>query len=333
MARFLHDEGVLMVRLRFLTITAGLLCCLLPSCRKDGLELRVFYLQSAPVQQDVAALWFADPQHGVAVGGKAWEGGFVLSTDNAGATWRIDTLLNNRMEAITGSASGLYYACGMEGRAMVRFPGDATWNVFRTDYRWMRGAAFHGEHFGVIVSGEGFRDGRVFVFGPDAFWQLDTIYDFPNELAAVCLSDSLTAHAVGMGWVMRSEDAGRHWERLDISGDFFRDVQFPSPETGYICGSAGTLLKTTDGGRHWTSIRNGGVIGRRPAAFKALFFMDEHRGYVVGERGLFWKTTNGGQDWQAVTGIPEEADFTDVFAFEGKGWISAQDGRIYYFEE
>jgi photosystem II stability/assembly factor-like uncharacterized protein len=328
------------MEIKFVTLRCLLFgaCCLaafgaLFSCRKEKIDFRVFRLQSAPVSREVAALWFADTLHGIAAGGTAWNSGFLLSTDDGGLTWRVDTLLSNRMEFVTGDRTGLAYACGMDGRAMVRFPGKTAWEIFRTEYRWMRSAAFHGERSGLIVAGEGFRDGRVFVFGPDAFWELDTIVDFPNELASVCLINPKTALAVGMGWVMRSEDAGRHWERLEITGDFFRDIQFPTPDTGYICGSSGTLLKTVDGGRNWQRIRNGGGGLSRQASFKALCFNDADSGYVVGESGLVWKTVNGGRDWTAVAGMPEDADFTDIVVLNGKGWLSAQNGRIYYFEE
>lgn len=308
------------------------LCCCLAACRKDTLDLRVFQAQSIPVSQDVMAIWFADSARGLAAGGRVWESGFILSTEDGGLHWRTDTLLPNRVEALVGSDGGMAYACGMDGRALARLPGRKAWEIFRTDYRWMRGAAFVGAQRGLIVAGEGYRAGQAFVFGPDVFWRLDTVQDFPNELAAVCFSDSLTAHAVGIGWVMRSEDAGRHWERLDVTGDFFRDVQFTSPDTGYICGSNGALLKTTDGGRHWDFLRKPGV-GLGQPAFHALFFTDNNRGYAVGDRGLFWKTENGGADWQVVRDIPDHIDFTDIHAFDGKGWLSAREGQIYYFEE
>jgi photosystem II stability/assembly factor-like uncharacterized protein len=308
------------------------LCCCLAACRKETLDLRVFQAQSIPVSQDVMAIWFADSARGLAAGGRVWESGFILSTEDGGLRWRTDTLLPNRVEALVGSDGEMVYACGMDGRALARLPGRKAWEIFRTDYRWMRGAAFVGAQRGLIVAGEGYRAGQAFVFGPDVFWRLDTVQDFPNELAAVCFSDSLTAHAVGIGWVMRSEDAGRHWERLDVTGDFFRDVQFTSPDTGYICGSNGALLKTTDGGRHWDFLRKPGV-GLGQPAFHALFFTDNNRGYAVGDRGLFWKTENGGADWQVVRDIPDHIDFTDIHAFDGKGWLSAREGQIYYFEE
>ena len=64
-------------------------------------------------------------------------------------------------------------------------------------------------------------------FSPDAVADLDVYLTVASRL-------------------LRSDDAGRHWQRLDVTGDFFRAVCFADGHTGYICGSSGTLLKTAE---------------------------------------------------------------------------------------
>ena len=306
---------------------------LLEACQKEETSLRIFHEQGTPTHQDLMSVWFSDSLHGVAGGGTPWEGGILLSTEDGGASWTTDTLPGNRMDGVQCDASGNCYACGLFGLAFQRAAGSRHWKRFREDFTWNRACFFPNGRYGLLVSGEGYRGGQVRVFGPDFYWQQDTTLLFDTEISDVCFSDSLTAHAVGFGRVMRSDDAGRTWQRFEITGDFFRSVQFPTREVGYVCGVSGTLLKTTDGGRSWQTIREGGAIGGRRESFQSLWFVTDKRGYAVGNGGLFWRTDNGGGDWQQVKEAPSGADFTDVFALGNHGWATARGGRIFYFEE
>ncbi len=301
------------------------------ACRKENVSLPVFQEAASPVREDLSSVWMTDSLHGIAVGGKPWETGCILSTDDGGRTWQTDTLLGRKMENIMFDREGQGYVCGQDF-ALYRPPGSRHWYDFRVNYYWNKACYFPENQYGAMVSGGSFQNGQISTFGPDAFWQLDTFREIPNALAGVWFSDATTAHAVGIGWVIRSDDAGHSWQRLDVTGDFFRSVHFPTPETGYICGSSGTLLKTTDGGHSWQTIRKGGSSGKRNQAFRALWFTDTEKGYVVGDNGLFWYTENGGKDWAAVKEAPAGVHFTDVFALNRLGWAVAENGRIFYFE-
>lgn len=286
---------------------------------------------ASPVRYDLSSIWMTDTLQGIATGGKPWENGCILSTTDGGRSWQTDTLLNRKMECVMFDGEGQGYVCGQDF-ALFRQPGSRHWHDFRINYNWNKACYFPENQHGTMVSGGSFQGGQIWIFGPDAFWKLDTFEEIPNALSDVWFSDANTAHAVGLGWVLRSDDAGRHWQRLEPTGDFFRSVQFPTPQTGYICGSGGTLLKTADGGRSWQTIRKGGSTGKRNQPFRALWFVNAEKGYVVGDKGLFWYTENGGTDWAQIAEAPSDADFTDVFALGSQGWAVAKNGRIFYFE-
>ena len=203
----------------------------------------------------------------------------------------------------------------------------------REDYQWLHCAHFPAEHYGAVVSGEGFHSGQMRVFGPDVFWRTGALHEIPGELEALWYADSSTILAVGAGWVIRSVDAGQSWERLHLTGDFFSSVHFPDPNTGFICGSSGSILKTTDGGKNWLTIRKGGVTGNQKKGFKAIWFSSPARGWLVGDQGIFWRTDDGGDTWKQVAEAPRDADYTDVFILNGKGWATAKGGRFFMFEE
>lgn len=302
------------------------------ACRKDSLvPLPVFRELPSPVAGDFSAVWMFDSLRGTAVGGEAWESGFILSTDDGGLTWRADTLMGRKMESVMFDRDGQGYVCGQDC-ALFRQPGAQYWQVMRTNYEWNKAVFFSDGRSGVIASGGGYLGGRITSFGPEAFWQLDTMLDFPNALADVWFSDSVTAHAVGIGWVLRSGDAGHSWERGGATGDFFQSVHFPTPAVGYVCGSSGTVLKTSDGGLSWKIMRRGGTGGKRNQPFRALWFVNADTGFIAGDDGLFWRTDDGGSSWAQVQNVPSDADFTDIFVRDGRGWAVAKSGRIFYFE-
>ncbi|MFN0215999.1 MAG: WD40/YVTN/BNR-like repeat-containing protein [Saprospiraceae bacterium] len=302
----------------------------LACCTKSLLSLPSFQELPSPTSADLSCIAFSDSLHGSITGGMAWKHGFVMNTADGGISWQTDTVFDWKMEHVCFDAKGQGYACG-QNILLYLPPGEAHWRLFRMDYQWLRACHFPDGKRGAMVGGEGFHGGLVHTFGPEPFWETDTVQTFPNELESVWYSDSTTIHAVGFGWVMRSGDGGQSWKRQDITGDFFQSVHFPTPATGYVCGSSGTILKSTDGGAFWQNIRNGGSTGKRLKPFRAICFASADKGWIVGDGGLFWQTEDGGNSWNSIIEAPGDADFTHIFLLGNKGWITAKDGRLFTF--
>ena len=312
--------------------TATAFCLLLlSSCNKAPISIPSFQEMPSPIAEDLSSIAFADSLHGSITGGKAWEHGFVMNTQDGGLSWHTDTMFNWKMEHVCFDPNGQGYACG-QNTLFYRPSGEEHWRLFRMDFQWLRSCHFLDGRRGAVAGGEGYHGGIVRTFGPEPFWLQNTADTFPNEIESIVYSDSLTLHAVGFGWVMRSTDAGQSWERLDITGDFFQSVRFPTSSTGYICGSSGTILKTTDGGQHWQKIRKGGSTGHKLRPFRALWFTTADQGWIVGDKGLFWQTEEGGASWQPVAEAPSDADFTQVYVLGKTGWATAKNGRLFRFE-
>lgn len=306
-----------------------LLAIAFAACRKDRISLPAFREIVMPTDTDLSAVCFSDSLNGLVTGGRPWGGGIILSSSDGGLNWSIDTLVNNRLESVTINTNGHAFACGMDGLLLDRPIGAGYWVPIRQDWCWNRACCFPNERYGLMASAEG----QLRRFGPEQFWDLDSTLVFPAQFDDICFSDSITAVAVGYGWVLLSEDAGHRWRRLEQTGDFFRAIQFPTPAVGYLCGYNGTLLKSADGGRSWREIRKGGALGERNQSFRALYFVNAEKGYLVGDDGLFWRTENGGADWQQVQEAPENVDFTNVFALGRRGWITADGGRFFVFDD
>lgn len=252
----------------------------------------------------------------------------IYSSSDGGQSWQVDTLLDRKMEHVSFDSRGRAYVCGQD-QLLIREPGQAQWQVLRTDFQWLRCAHFPTEKYGATVGGEGFHGGRLHVFGPNAFWQQDTLHDIDGELDAVWYADSTTLLAAGAGWVIRSTDAGKSWERLRIENDIFTAIHFPTSQTGYLCGNQGSLYKTMNGGASWTKLRQGGSTGARHKPFRALWFKDADTGWLVGDNGIFWQTNDGGDTWKSIENAPSDADFTDIFWIGNQGWATARGGRLF----
>ncbi len=296
------------------------------ACGKEKIQL-TWQEQVSNVTFDLHAVHFDDTQNGIICGGRTWISGFVLRTNNGGATWQADSLLNKGFYGL-GTEGGKTWIIGNSGHVFEFSKNDTSFRWVGQPYdAWFRDVAVRGQT-GIMVAGQAWQNGKLVRFDVKTGkrLQLDT---FPQALESVCFSDSLTAHVVGYGLVLRSVDAGRTWKvQLDLTEDYFQSVCFPSEKVGFIVGQNGGILKTTDGGVSWFYLKKSKNIGN--PRFRAVFFTDIQRGWICGEQGVLWRTVDGGASWQIVEGLPN-VDFYDVFASDTEGVLVGNGGRIVKF--
>lgn len=98
------------------------------------------------------------------------------------------------------------------------------------------------------------------------------------------------------------------------------DMEFINRNTGWICGTGGTIIKTTNGGTNWiqqiTNVPSKPLFGIHP--------VNENVVYAVGWFSTILKTTNGGDNWVAIEngGPPVYGNYFSVFFYnELTGWI------------
>jgi photosystem II stability/assembly factor-like uncharacterized protein len=92
------------------------------------------------------------------------------------------------------------------------------------------------------------------------------------------------------------------WTSKNIlpQGYLLSSVYFSDPNTGFVVGQSGTILKTNDAGANWTSLSSGTTSDLR-----SVFFTDSRTGYAVGSyssryTGIIIKTIDGGTTWNAL---------------------------------
>jgi photosystem II stability/assembly factor-like uncharacterized protein len=110
------------------------------------------------------------------------------------------------------------------------------------------------------------------------------------------------------------------WEGVNYSEDIsLTDVFFVTPETGYVAGAAGTILKTTDAGASWTP-QLGGDPESEERAITQLWFVTPTTGWatqVTGTHTNLLRTTDG-ETWGRVGTIAEHFDDL-AFSSENEG--------------
>ena len=167
------------------------------------------------------------------------------------------------------------------------------------------------------------------------------------RLRGVSASSANVVWASGTdGTVIRTEDAGQNWVRLNIPETEkldFRDIDAIDDRTAYVLsigpGEASRIYKTSDAGKSWTlQFRNA-----EPKAFyDAMAFRDERRGFAfsdsVDNTFVILQTSDGGNSWNRVPtsalppALPGEGAYaasgTNVVVRRDLVWIATTASRV-----
>ena len=109
-----------------------------------------------------------------------------------------------------------------------------------------------------------------------------------------------------------SNIANAQWEILNsgvTSG--LNAVFFTNPNTGYVAGASGVVLKTTDAGMTWNPLS----IGKKDEIL-SIYFVNENVGFLTSSAGNIFKTTDAGLNWTAqITEVPGKR-INDIHFFD-----------------
>ena len=153
------------------------------------------------------------------------------------------------------------------------------------------------------------------------------------RLRGVSISSETVAWASGAnGTVLRTVDAGAHWQIIPVPGADkldFRDVQAIDANTAYILsigeGESSRIYKTTDSGKNWKlQFQN----TNPKAFFDGIAFWNASSGVAfsdpVAGKFLIIRTTDGGSHWTEVpsANIPSAIEGEAAFAASGTSIVT-----------
>ncbi len=164
-----------------------------------------------------------------------------------------------------------------------------------------------------------------------------------QNLLSVDFSTAKRGVAVGdFGTMIRTEDGGKTWSKIDLPSDFtlpedvtgvvdpgdvlLYDVDFSTPEHGWVVGEFGVIFRTGDGGKTWTTQK-----GPVETTLFGVHFADAHKGWATGIEQVLLHTTDGGQTWRK-TEVPGHKGFVlglyDVAVQGTVGWVVGDSGLL-----
>ena len=312
------------LRLRYLFI---LFSILVSSCIKH--ESVLFQSHSIPTSDEITSIYFSNDKDGTAVGGNTWSRGIVCRTNDSGKNWKVDSLFDKEIFCASPLSAQLIFAMGIELNLYeLREQENIVHKIkHQGNFRFIRGVSAYNENNIIAVHGLGLGSIEKFNIHSDS---TRTVLNINRELNAIQCLDSLHWIACGYGIVLRSADAGEHWDTLDIIGDQFVDIAYLPPTTIFILGVGGTILKSDDLGLHFNKIKSGGIIDNS-APLRSIHFKNNQEGIIAGENGLVMLTRDGGANWLIVDGLPE-FDVKDIFYNGERYWLCGSLGIIVSFE-
>lgn len=137
--------------------------------------------------------------------------------------------------------------------------------------------------------------------------------DFPNNVQGWALA---TVGEQPTMYLLRTEDGGSHWKRLNTPAPFIR-IQLLNKSTGFGYTSSGAYV-TKDGGVSWSKVKV-------PANTRGATFATEQDGWATvvrpGKGYALVKTVNGGKSWSLALDVP----FKDPV----QGDMYVKDNQVY----
>jgi len=133
-------------------------------------------------------------------------------------------------------------------------------------------------------------------------WNVSDSVRFPNgsflPLRDITFAGNDSGWAVGgiagTSIIVRTTDAGLHWEVQTFPGSSLREVTFFGASLGWIVGANSGepfIARTTDGGSTWVT------QNLQPASIRGVesfFMINPDLGWAVNGENMLYKTTNGG---------------------------------------
>lgn len=159
------------------------------------------------------------------------------------------------------------------------------------------------------------------------------------------LNDSIGwSYSYGTGLVLKTSNSGAVWKvvcRLDSV--YYEQIQFVSPDVGWLCGGDGQLRRSHDGGYTWARVPVPRPPGVDLTLLYGMYFRNETDGLLAGgsltyggseghkyidwDKGSYFilRTTDAGISWSPVAFPPATMLFAFQFFGDSSGFASGNN--------
>lgn len=261
----------------------------------------------------IYGIYFADSLKGWMIASTS-SSGWILSTNDGGTSWKIDTVINKQLYAMHFAKPGKGIVVGKDAGTIWYTKDGIVWNnapapnlsqfpYTRTD---IRSVFMINENLAIAVGWGSFAAGLqpsiiLKTTNGGETWTLmvqseeNRTYD---NLYSVWFKDSLNGIAVGGGImgaiVIKTTDGGNTWVPLGVGIGATLYSGFGTGDTLIGAGSDGVIVRTPDFGN------SGELITKIPGAtIYSIQILNSGVIYAAGYDGIFLKSKNWGNSWGA----------------------------------
>jgi photosystem II stability/assembly factor-like uncharacterized protein len=165
-----------------------------------------------------------------------------------------------------------------------------------------------------------------FLFSPSVFSQWVIQYTHSPSQSIYCLKffDNNTGYHSGVLYnsstmnIYKTTNGGLNYtaQNSDYTAQRFMSIFMRHPDTVFISGNYGKILRTVNGGNNWVTLYSDTLI-----QFWGLYFVNSNTGYAAGSSGRIMKTTNKGDNWNILITPSQTALDGIYFVNETTGYV------------
>lgn len=328
-------SSVLKIKTYVLPVINILWCCaLFCSCKKDQVQPAHTEQIVIPTTADINKILFVNEDVGYMAGGIRYDQSDLLRTTDGGKTWSLFRMGADGKKAVYGLAAsaGRVYGVGFDGKIFLKTSDNTDWRYVQTNW-W--------EWFQDITFTEANKGfivaGNAYrngrIFQTDSLGTILHVDSFDFELTDVDFPVPETGYVCGFGAVLKTTDGGANWVLQNARGDYFKSVCAFDKDNVWIAGYNGSIIRTQDGGRNWERLRNGDDPLLKRYRLRAILFKSLETGYAAGDNGLVLKTDDGGKHWMELQSFTKNDLRCLAFHPDGSLWAAGAEGGVFRIRE
>lgn len=304
---------------QYLVLLAILLLC---SCVKQE-ELGGFQRIPVATADDFYSLDVEKDGSFAAIGGYVWHRGIVAEGNAQSLVCTVDSFCNKGQFDLLRSRKNLLISVGTDGYFFSKPSGRKSWTFHRLSHWDILHHIIETPDGYLASGGKSYEKGYIFLINPS--FSIDTVLYFGHEISEVIPVSKNTFLSLGWGTLQISTDKGHHWQRLELSGDFFASGHFQDSLQGIVIGYNGHTYHTRDGSLSWTKNR---VAGSGFDSFRKIRNTAIHEWWITGTKGRLWHSTDNGRSWR-LSQLPVKSDLYDIATLnDGRYLVCGSEGLL-----
>lgn len=312
---------------RTFLLVSGLILSTLIFCQN-----KYYWQNPRPEGANLQGVFFINPFTGWMVG----DGGTILHTSDGGSSWvtqnsgvtktlREAFFIDENIGWVVGNVNTILHTAdgglSWDQQYAPNYPDLYSVSFINADTGW----AF-GSYKTILGTTDGGQNWQLLSQGSsnDYFTYYEGV--FLNSTDGWVVGGNFMGNPGGK--IMHSNDGGITWQEVYSTNVSLNSISFPDPDTGYVCGNNGRILKTTNGGQSWSVI----TTGLMQIDNLHVSFTDPEKGFLLLQgNGLYnvIRTSDGGMNWNTFEIGPPMQGFNKVFCTgESSAFFTGDNGLM-----